>query len=195
MLAPQLRQAGAAAGIDTSAVGTPGRDAFEAPAIAMPALPVVPAVAVPVVSALTAPVTSEVVSPVRLGPVSSAYGWRQDPFGKAMKFHKGTDIAMPAGQDVPVAQSGRVAFAGEQSGYGLTVVVEHEPGLSTRYAHLSAVDVAAGDAVILGQTIGKSGASGRATGPHLHFEVIDEGRPVDPALGLARLGTSLQAVD
>jgi murein DD-endopeptidase MepM/ murein hydrolase activator NlpD len=131
-------------------------------------------------------------SPIDLGPISSAFGWRQDPLGKAMKFHEGTDIRMPIGQDIPVAQSGRVTFAGEQRGYGLTVMVEHEPGLATRYAHLSEIEVAVGDAVVLGQTIGKSGASGRVTGPHLHFEVLERGTAVDPAVGLARLGTSVQ---
>ena len=131
-------------------------------------------------------------SPVALGPISSAFGWRQDPLGKATKFHEGTDIAMPIGQEVPVAQAGRVAFAGEQRGYGLTVVVEHGQGLSTRYAHLSSIDVQVGDGVAMGQTIGKSGASGRATGPHLHFEVLAGGVPVDPAEGLVRLGTSVQ---
>lgn len=134
-------------------------------------------------------------SPIALGPISSAFGWRQDPLGKTMKFHEGTDIRMPIGQDVPVAQAGRVTFAGEQGGYGLTVTVEHGAGVATRYAHLSSVDVAVGESVALGQTIGKSGASGRVTGPHLHFEVLEGGTPVDPALGLARLGTSVKKTE
>jgi murein DD-endopeptidase MepM/ murein hydrolase activator NlpD len=134
-------------------------------------------------------------SPAAFGPISSSFGWRQDPFTKASKFHEGTDIRMPIGQDVPVAQSGRVTFAGEQRGYGLTVMVEHGPGLSTRYAHLSEIEVAVGQNVALGQTIAKSGASGRATGPHLHFEVLEGGNPIDPAVGLSRLGTSVQKVE
>jgi murein DD-endopeptidase MepM/ murein hydrolase activator NlpD len=187
MLAPLLRQSGGVGeGIGGSIADRLSPDALEAaglpPSVSPGLSPFVPA-GVPL------------ASPTSLGQVTSSFGWRQDPFAKALKFHKGTDIAMPAGQEVPSAQSGKVTFAGEQSGYGFTVVVEHEPGLSTRYAHLSAIDVSVGDAVLLGQTIGKSGASGRATGPHLHFEVIDDGRPIDPEEGLARLGTSLQRND
>jgi murein DD-endopeptidase MepM/ murein hydrolase activator NlpD len=134
-------------------------------------------------------------SPIALGPISSSFGWRPDPFTSGMKFHQGTDIALPIGQEVPAAQSGTVTFAGEQAGYGLTVLVEHGARLATRYAHLSEALVAAGDRVELGQTIAKSGVSGRATGPHLHFEVLDDGRPVDPSVGLTRLGTSVQLTD
>jgi murein DD-endopeptidase MepM/ murein hydrolase activator NlpD len=134
-------------------------------------------------------------SPASLGRATSGFGWRQDPFTSATRFHRGTDIAMPVGQDVPVAQAGKVTFAGEQAGYGLTVLVEHGSGLSTRYAHLSQTLVTAGDQVTLGQTIGKSGATGRATGPHLHFEVLAQGSPIDPSIGLARLGTSVQVTE
>lgn len=130
-----------------------------------------------------------------LGAVSSKFGWRSDPLNGAQKFHKGVDVPMPVGQEVPVAQSGRVSFSGEQQGYGLTILVEHGPGLSTRYAHLSELLVAEGDQVESGQTIGKSGASGRVTGPHLHFEVLEHGQPVDPSDRLARLGTAVQVTD
>jgi len=68
----------------------------------------------------------------------------------------------------------------ELSGYGLTVVVDHGGGIATRYAHLSEVNVKVGDTVQAGQDIARSGASGRATGPHLHFEVLEAGQPVDP---------------
>jgi len=114
------------------------------------------------------------------GRVSSTFGWRQDPMGGGVEFHKGTDIAMPVGQDVQAAQAGKVVSVGDESGYGLTVVVSHEGGLSTRYAHLSEALVKVGDAVARGQVIAKSGSSGKSTGPHLHFEVIQEGQPVDP---------------
>ena len=134
-------------------------------------------------------------SPMRANAVTSAFGWRQDPFTGGSKFHRGTDIAMPVGQEVPVAQAGRVVFAGEQGSYGLTVLVEHAGGFSTRYAHLSQATVAAGDQVVAGQTIAKSGVSGRSTGPHLHFEVLEDGRSVDPSAGLARLGTAVQLSD
>jgi murein DD-endopeptidase MepM/ murein hydrolase activator NlpD len=115
------------------------------------------------------------------GTVTSAYGWRRDPFTGAPQFHKGIDVAALYGQNVPVAAAGRVLFAGNGGSYGTMVVVEHGPGQQTRYAHLSAVDVRAGDQVISGQVIGKTGDSGRSTGPHLHFEVLTDGQPVDPA--------------
>jgi murein DD-endopeptidase MepM/ murein hydrolase activator NlpD len=130
-----------------------------------------------------------------LGAVSSKFGWRSDPLNGAQKFHKGVDVPMAVGQEVPVARSGRVSFAGEQQGYGLTILVDHGPGLSTRYAHLSELLVAEGEQVEAGQTIGKSGASGRVTGPHLHFEVLENGQPVDPSDRLARLGTAVQVTD
>ncbi|HET9372026.1 MAG TPA: M23 family metallopeptidase [Vicinamibacterales bacterium] len=114
------------------------------------------------------------------GRVTSAYGWREDPINGARKFHKGADIAMPIGQDVPAARAGTVTFAGTLPGYGLTVVVDHGGQMSTRYAHLSETGVAVGDTVAAGQTIARSGASGRATGPHLHFEVLESGQAVDP---------------
>ncbi|MEO8481930.1 MAG: peptidoglycan DD-metalloendopeptidase family protein [Acidobacteriota bacterium] len=125
--------------------------------------------------------------------ISSQFGWRQDPINGEMKFHKGTDIAMPVGQDVPAAMSGRVVYAGERSGYGLTVEVDHGNGLMTRYAHLSEVSVNVGDVVGDGQSLAKSGATGRVTGPHLHFEVLDQGQPVDPSNALQRLAASQSA--
>lgn len=138
---------------------------------------------------------TDAVTPQRAmaGRVSSAYGWRRDPIDGGLKFHKGTDIAMPTGQTVGAAASGQVAFAGEQAGYGLTVVIDHGGDLRTRYAHLSKLDVKVGQTVTRGQAIAQSGATGRATGPHLHFEVLDGGRPIDPAAFADRLvrGTAL----
>jgi Rod binding domain-containing protein len=129
------------------------------------------------------------------GRISSEYGWRQDPLDGTLRFHRGTDIAIPTGQDVPAAQAGQVVFAGERSGYGLTVEVSHGGGLTTRYAHLSEISVGVGDSVAEGQTIAKSGASGRVTGPHLHFEVLDQGQSVDPSTGLMRLAAAGRSVD
>ena len=119
------------------------------------------------------------------GRVSSAFGWRSDPFNGAPKFHNGIDVAQAYGQDVRAAAGGRVAFAGDRGSYGTTIIVEHPGGRRTLYAHLSAADVRAGDVVDSGQVIGKSGSSGHSTGPHLHFEVLDEGRPVDPVAVVA----------
>jgi murein DD-endopeptidase MepM/ murein hydrolase activator NlpD len=119
-------------------------------------------------------------APFVSGRMSSAYGWRHDPIDDSMKFHRGVDIAMPVGSDVPAPQAGTVKFAGEAAGYGLTVVIDHG-SFSTRYAHLSKIDVKPGDAVQPGQVIAQSGATGRVTGAHLHFEVLEAGQSVNPA--------------
>jgi murein DD-endopeptidase MepM/ murein hydrolase activator NlpD len=112
--------------------------------------------------------------------VTSAYGWRQDPLTGEAKFHKGIDLRAAEGSDVAAAGAGRVTFAGASGGYGTTVVVEHANGLSTRYAHLSEVRVQAGEEIAAGQVIGLAGSTGRATAPHLHFEVLEDGVQVDP---------------
>jgi murein DD-endopeptidase MepM/ murein hydrolase activator NlpD len=114
------------------------------------------------------------------GTVTSAFGWRRDPFTGEARFHKGVDIAMAYGRDIQAAAAGRVVFAGEQGSCGNLVVIEHPSGQQTRYAHLSAIGVRAGDQIDEGQVIGQAGATGRATGVHLHFEVVSNGRALDP---------------
>jgi murein DD-endopeptidase MepM/ murein hydrolase activator NlpD len=114
------------------------------------------------------------------GQVSSGFGWRTDPFNGHARFHSGTDVKMAYGKDVLSAATGRVSFVGEQSGYGLTVKIDHGNGLETRYAHLSESGLHAGDTVKSGQVIARSGNSGRSTGPHLHFEVLENGKAVAP---------------
>ena len=115
------------------------------------------------------------------GTVTSAFGWRADPFHGAAKFHRGIDIRAAYGQDVPTAASGRVVSAGTEGGYGQTVVIEHAGGIRTRYAHLSTTLVAPGEDVREGQVVGRAGHSGRATGTHLHFEVMTaSGKPLNP---------------
>jgi murein DD-endopeptidase MepM/ murein hydrolase activator NlpD len=115
------------------------------------------------------------------GKVTSAFGWRADPFHGAAKFHRGIDIRAAYGQDVPTAASGRVVSAGTEGGYGQTVVIEHAGGIRTRYAHLSTTLVAPGEDVREGQVVGRAGHSGRATGTHLHFEVMTaSGDPLNP---------------
>jgi murein DD-endopeptidase MepM/ murein hydrolase activator NlpD len=121
--------------------------------------------------------------------LTSPFGWRADPLTGAARFHTGIDLRAAYGDTVPAAAPGRVVEAQERGGYGLTVVVEHGPGLRTRYAHLSAMTVAVGDTVDQGQEIGRVGQSGRATGPHLHFEVIRNGERVDPTALVALRGT------
>jgi len=133
----------------------------------------------------------ESATPMTGGSVAttSPYGWRADPFTGAQKHHAGVDLGAAYGTAVPAAAAGRVVSVGEQGAYGTQIVVEHEPGLQTRYAHLSAVNVAVGDRVGQGQEIGRVGQSGRATGPHLHFELIRDGQRVDPT-GVMALGGS-----
>lgn len=112
------------------------------------------------------------------GPVASPFGvrflgWRPD-------FHRGVDVAIPVGSPVSAMQKGNVAFAGEMSGYGLVIFLDHGPRLRSVYGHLSEIAVRKGDRVKAGQLIGKSGRSGNASGAHLHFEIQRWGRDEDP---------------
>ncbi|MGE0591251.1 MAG: peptidoglycan DD-metalloendopeptidase family protein [Vicinamibacterales bacterium] len=114
--------------------------------------------------------------------VTSPFGWRRDPFTGTARFHRGVDLRAAYGEPVAAAAAGHVAFAGQQGGYGTTVVVEHADGTRARYAHLSATLVREGSPVAAGDLLGRAGRSGRATGPHLHFEVTTaDGQPLDPA--------------
>lgn len=102
-------------------------------------------------------------------------------FGKKGKEpHDGVDLAAPAGQPVKAAAPGTVLFAGDQKGYGLIVIVEHDGGLITLYAHNRDLRVKTGQKVRDGQVVATVGDSGRTSGPHLHFEVRKDGVPVDP---------------
>lgn len=112
--------------------------------------------------------------------VTSAYGWRQDPISGQPRFHRGVDLRAATGDQVSSTGAGRVVFSGNDGAYGTTVVVEHANGLSTRYAHLLSSLVNAGDEIEEGQTVGLAGQSGRATGPHVHYEVRASGQAVDP---------------
>ena len=115
------------------------------------------------------------------GAVTSAFGWRRHPITKEIKFHQGVDLRAAYGQEVQAAAAGKVVFSGDQGGYGATVVVEHADGTQTRYAHLSARLVKKGDEVGSGEALGRAGRSGRATGTHLHFEVIaPNGKRIEP---------------
>ena len=99
-------------------------------------------------------------------------------------FHPGVDYAAPLGTAVMAAAAGTVIFAGQQTGYGNVVIVDHGGGVVSKYGHLSAFDVQAGQTVAAGEQIAESGATGNATGPHLHFEVDVNGVAVDPSSAL-----------
>jgi len=114
-----------------------------------------------------------------LGWTSSAYGYRKDPFTEVLQFHRGVDIAAPAGSPVRVALDGKVTVVREDPVLGLYIMVRHQIGYSTVYGHLQQALVKPGAAVARGQRIGLIGSSGKATGPHLHFEVRKAGRPVN----------------
>lgn len=118
--------------------------------------------------------------PVEPVHVTSRFGLRSDPFGDATRPHAGIDLAAVEGQTVRVAAAGEVLFAGERGGYGLHVEVGHADGFVSRYAHLSELLVRAGQPVAEGGLVGLAGRTGRATGPHLHFELWRDGMPVDP---------------
>ena len=115
------------------------------------------------------------------GRPSSGYGMRADPIKHAEINHPGFDLAAPTGTPVSAAAGGTVVHAGPAGTYGNLVTIRHDNGYETRYAHLSAVDIKPGDRVEAGQLIGKVGTTGYSTGPHLHFEVRHDGKPLDPA--------------
>ena len=118
--------------------------------------------------------------PLSGGRISSYFGRRRAPTAGASTYHKGLDIATPTGSAVYASSGGVVTSAGWQGGYGYAVVIRHPDGHSTRYGHLSKILVSVGQSVSQGQTIAKSGSTGVSTGPHLHFEVIENGVQVDP---------------
>jgi murein DD-endopeptidase MepM/ murein hydrolase activator NlpD len=121
-------------------------------------------------------------------PVTSAYGWRSDPFTGHARFHRGVDLRATYGTEVPAASGGTVLCAGQRGTYGNLVVVRDDQGVETRYAHLSATLVREGDVIEPGTPIGRVGSSGRSAAPHLHFEVLVNGERIDPAQWAGRVG-------
>jgi len=115
------------------------------------------------------------------GTITSPFGWRSNPFGGSPEFHQGLDIAAPTGTTVTAAAGGTVIMAQWYGGYGNYILIDHGGGYSTGYGHLSAIYVSNGQNVKRGQAIGAVGSTGASTGPHLHFEVRIDGKPVDPA--------------
>ena len=118
--------------------------------------------------------------PVESGYISSLYGQRTDPFDGRNAFHQGVDFAGTAGTRVLAVADGIVSHAGLDGGYGRLVEITHGNGYVTRYAHNAKLLVEAGQTVKRGDPIALMGSTGRSTGPHLHFEVLRDGKPVNP---------------
>lgn len=142
-------------------------------------------------AAVAAPVptrTDHDLRPLASSPVpgveSSGFGWRDDPFNSRRKFHKGTDFRAPRGTAVYAAGGGVVLFAGRMGGYGNAIFIDHGDGVVTRYGHLRVIGVTKGATVASGSKVGEVGSTGRATGPHLHFEVRLDGRAVNPKVAM-----------
>ncbi len=120
-------------------------------------------------------------APIVKGWMSSPFGERVDPISGKKAWHEGMDFAGANGSDVVAVANGIVVFSGRRDGYGLMVEISHGENLRTRYGHHQELLVRAGQSVKRGDVIGLMGSSGRSTGPHVHFEVLKSGKPVNPA--------------
>ena len=120
------------------------------------------------------------VLPIEGGWYSSNFGWRIDPITGVRAFHEGMDFMAETGTPAHAAAGGMVIYSDLHSQYGNMVEIDHGNGLITRYAHLSKRMVKNGDVVLSGGTVGAVGSTGRSTGPHLHFEVRENGAPLNP---------------
>jgi murein DD-endopeptidase MepM/ murein hydrolase activator NlpD len=123
--------------------------------------------------------------PVDGARFGSPFGNRSDPFTHRLSFHPGLDLVARTGTPILAAAGGRVVFAGEKAGYGNAVEIDHGNGLVTRYGHASRIVTHVGELVLPRQYIADVGSTGRSTGPHLHFEVLVNGAPVNPVGYLA----------
>ncbi len=123
--------------------------------------------------------TGKFIMPVQ-GRISSDFGNRYHPILKRYRLHAGIDIGIPTGTPVRAAADGIIIHSGWVTGYGNTVIIDHGGGLSTLYGHNSSLVVKTGQAVLQGDTIAKAGSTGVSTGSHVHFEVRDQGAPVNP---------------
>ena len=137
----------------------------------------------------TVPVRKPILGEIDL---TSSFGVRSDPFGRGAAMHSGLDFRSAFGDPVRATATGKVVAAGWNGGYGKMIEIDHGNGITTRYGHLSEIDVKVGQIVRIGQTIGKVGSTGRSTGPHLHYETRIDDVPVDPQKFL-RAGLRLSA--
>ena len=112
--------------------------------------------------------------------LSSNYGYRADPFTRGAALHTGMDLRAEHGTPVRATGPGKVVTAEYSGGYGNMVEIEHADGITTRYAHMSAILVSEGQMVTSGTLVGRVGSTGRSTGPHLHYETRIDGDPADP---------------
>lgn len=117
---------------------------------------------------------------IKNSPITSGFGWRIHPITGNRRFHYGIDFGAPTGTPIYAFKAGLVKFAGWKGGYGKAVIINHGAGFSTLYGHASKLSVRKGERVVLGQVIGKIGSTGDSTGPHLHFEVRLNNKPVNP---------------
>lgn len=118
--------------------------------------------------------------PVNSGWLSSYYGMRADPFSGKPAMHKGIDFAGKTGDDVVSTGAGIVTWAGDRYGYGLLVEINHGNGLVSRYGHNQSLEVSIGDVVTKGEVVAIMGSTGRSTGAHVHYEVLKNGKQIDP---------------
>lgn len=114
------------------------------------------------------------------GWIISPFGFRSDPLVGELRMHEGIDIAGPEGTVIVASANGTATFVGYRSNFGLCLEIDHGYGIQTRYAHCSMIKVEPGQSVTRGQVVALVGQTGRATGPHLHYEVLVNGKPVDP---------------
>ncbi|MBI4859301.1 MAG: M23 family metallopeptidase [Candidatus Riflebacteria bacterium] len=121
-----------------------------------------------------------------VGTVGDGFGWRVHPIWGETMFHTGVDLQARSGDPIRASQDGRVIYAGWLRGYGKTLVIRHDEAYTTRYAHCSATYKQRGDRVKRGEKIGRVGSSGVSTGPHVHFEVRQYGKPLNPMKFLNR---------
>lgn len=118
--------------------------------------------------------------PLNKGWLSSHYGMRKDPFSGRPSMHKGVDFAGKPGEGIIATGAGIVTWSGDRSGYGNLIEIDHGNGLRTRYGHNDELTVEVGDVVTRGQVIALLGNTGRSTGAHVHYEVLKDGKQIDP---------------